>query len=345
MPPASYRTTPAHSPAARRAPPPTSRLPAPPPGDPLARESTGDRAMLPFHIHDVFTARPFAGNPLAIVENADGLSDAQMQTIARQFNLSETIFVQTPDDPAHTAKVRIFTPGAEIPFAGHPTVGCALFLADRLGLSEVTLEEKAGLVPVSIADSAGGTMAEFTAPRLPAPIGTAPARATVAAAIGLPVSDIGPHATGALEAGPAFLFAELAGPEALARARPAEPGWTALLEEAAIDDTGRSAVGLYLYARDGGDHYRARMFAPHDGIPEDPATGSATAILAAQLLANGAIGEGTATLILHQGVEMGRPSELRLTAEVTHGALTAIRVAGTACPVAEGRIRVPQDAA
>jgi trans-2,3-dihydro-3-hydroxyanthranilate isomerase len=297
--------------------------------------------MLPFHIHDVFTTRPFAGNPLAIVEQADGLTGAQMQTIARQFNLSETIFLQTPEDPANTAKVRIFTPGAEIPFAGHPTIGCALFLAKRLGLSEVKLEEKAGLVPVAISETAQGLSAEFTAPRLPAAVGTAPSRGMIAAATGLPEEEIGPHAPGAYEAGPAFLFAQVGSRDALARARPLEPGWTAILDAAAVDDTGRSAVGLYLYADDGGDHFRARMFAPNDGIPEDPATGSATAILAAQLLDNGALHEGETVLDLHQGVEMGRPSELRLTVKVTDGALRTVRVAGSAQPVAEGRIRVP----
>ena len=300
--------------------------------------------MLPFHVYDVFTDRPFAGNPLAIVEEADGLSDVQMQTIARQFNLRETIFVQTPDDPAHTAKVRIFTPGAEIPFAGHPTVGCAHHLARQHGLSTVTLEERAGLVPVLI----DGDLAEFTAPRLPAPIGTAPTREGVAAAVGLAAAEVGPHAPGAFEAGPAFLFAAVETLDALARARPVEPGWSGMMQHAGIDDTGRSGVGLYLYAKThaaSGTDIRARMFAPDDGIPEDPATGSATAILAAQLAANGEIAPGTTTMTLHQGVEMGRPSLLRLTIEATGVAtgdgLSEVRVAGAACPVSEGRIRTP----
>jgi trans-2,3-dihydro-3-hydroxyanthranilate isomerase len=297
--------------------------------------------MLRFHIHDVFTTTPFAGNPLAIVEGADDLTLAQMQTLARQFNLSETIFVQRPDDPAHTAKVRIFTPGAEIPFAGHPTIGCALYLAEHLGLSDITLEERAGLVPVTIRPTPEGALAEFTAPRSPTPIGTAPTRATVAAAIGLALSDLGPHAPGAFEAGPAFLYAQLASLDALARARPVEPGWSELLAGAGIDDTGRSAVGLYLYAGDTGGGLRARMFAPQDGIPEDPATGSASAILAAQLLANGALPEGTTTLALRQGVEMGRPSDIRLTAIVTGGALGPIRIAGCSVPIATGHIRIP----
>ncbi|AHM02665.1 Phenazine biosynthesis protein PhzF like type [Roseibacterium elongatum DSM 19469] len=294
--------------------------------------------MLSYHIHDVFTDAPFAGNPLAIVEGADGLSTAQMQTLARQFNLSETIFVQTPDDPAHTAKVRIFTPGAEIPFAGHPTIGCALHLAGGQN-GTITLEERAGLVPVAITEN--GTLAEFTAPRIPAPIGTAPDAATIAAAIGLAPDRIGPHAPGAFEGGPAFLYAQLTDLAALAAASPCQPGWAAMMRAAGIDDTGRSAVGLYLYAPGEGCDWQARMFAPDDGIPEDPATGSATALLAGQLLANGALPEGTTTLHLRQGVEMGRPSSLRLAADVAGRTLSAIRVAGAAVPVATGKIRLP----
>lgn len=296
--------------------------------------------MLPFHIYDVFTDRPFAGNPLAIVEDADGLSDAQMQTIARQFNLSETIFVQTPEDGGNTAKVRIFTPGAEIPFAGHPTVGCAHFLAKRLGRNAITLEERAGLVPVTIAHG----LAEFTAPRLPQAIGRAPSASQVAAAIGLSEADVSPHRPGAFEAGPAFLFASVCDLDALARAKPVEPGWQAMMAAAGIDDTGRSSVGLYLYATAAAESaadLQVRMFAPDDGIPEDPATGSATAILSAQLHANGAIHEGESVLTVRQGVEMGRPSVLRLTVEASDTDLSQIRVAGAARPVAEGHIRIP----
>ncbi|MBF9046261.1 PhzF family phenazine biosynthesis isomerase [Rhodobacterales bacterium LSUCC0031] len=296
--------------------------------------------MLDFLIYDVFTDRHFAGNPLAIVEGADGLSDAQMQTIACQFNLSETIFIMAPEDPAHSAKVRIFTPAAEIPFAGHPTIGCALHLAGE-SAAPLMLEERAGLVRVTITQGAGPALAEFTAPRIPAPIGIAPDRDVIAAAIGLSPRQIGPHAPGAFEAGPAFLFAQVRDRAALAQAWPQEPGWSAMKARAAIDDTGRSAVGLYLYTQGDGCDIQARMFAPGDGIPEDPATGSATAILAAQLLANGALGDGTTTLHLAQGIEMGRPSTLRLSADVRNGMLCAIRVAGQAVQIAQGRIRTP----
>jgi len=296
--------------------------------------------MLSYHIYDVFTDAPFSGNPLAIVEGADGLDDAQMQTIARQFNLSETIFVQRPANPAHTAKVRIFTPTAEIPFAGHPTIGCALFLAGP-DATEITLEEQAGLVPVTITHDGPNPIAEFTAPRLPQPIGTAPSRAQIAAAVGLSEADLGPHAPNGFEGGPAFLYAQITDLTALARARPSEPGWSAMRDAARIDDRGRSPLGLYLYTQGTDSDLQARMFAPDDGILEDPATGSATAILAGQLLANGDLPEGPTNLSIRQGFEMGRPSKLSLSIDVTAGALTRVRVAGSAAPVAQGRIRIP----
>lgn len=296
--------------------------------------------MLRFHVYDVFTDTAFGGNPLAIVEDAGDLDDAQMQTLSRQFNLSETIFILPPSDPAHTAAVRIFTPTAELPFAGHPTIGCALHLAGD-SATRVTLEERAGLVPVTIARDGRTAVAEFTAPRLPQPVGTAPDRAVIAAAIGLPETALGPHAPGAFEGGPAFVYAQLADLDALGRATPAQPAWGAMIAAAGIDDSGRSPVGLYLYT-DGTDaDLQARMFAPDDGIAEDPATGSATAILAAQLLANGALSDGATTLHLAQGVEMGRPSRLRLSVEIAQGRLTEIRVAGSAVPVAKGEIRRP----
>src|SRR6056297_3553937 len=267
--------------------------------------------MLPFHVYDVFTSQPFTCNPLAIVEEADGLSTAQVQTVARQFNLSETIFVQTPEDPAHSAKVRIFFPTAEIPFAGHPTIGCAIHLAgDDAAL--VTLEEVAGLVPVT------------------------PTRATMAAALGLTEQDLAPTPLGNFEGGPSFFYVELTDLDALARAQICEPAFTKTRETAG--DTG----AIYAYVRTGPASIQARMFDPPAGIPEDPATGSATAILAGQLLATGALSEGTSVWTLRQGVEMGRPSDLRLSVDVSAGAITAIRVAGSAVKIAKGRIRIPE---
>lgn len=286
--------------------------------------------MLNFHIYDVFTDTPFTGNPLAIVEGADALTTAQMQTIARQFNLSETIFIQTPDDPAHTAKVRIFFPTAEIPFAGHPTIGCAIHLAN--GAELVTLEEVAGLVPVTLQE---GT-AEFTAPKLPRALPAVPDRATMAAALGLAEGDLAPVRFGNFEGGPSFLYVELASLDALSRAHICEPAFTMTRKTAG--DTG----AIYAYVMTGRDTAQARMFDPPAGIAEDPATGSATALLAGQLNATGHLpATGTATFHLAQGVEMGRPSALRLSIDTKGGQPTAIRVAGRAVPIAQGQIRIP----
>ena len=299
--------------------------------------------MLTFHTCDVFTDRAFAGNPLAIVLGADDLTSAQMLTLAREFNLSETIFVQRPADPAHTARVRIFFPTAEIPFAGHPTIGCAIHLATAMAEpgdfdARIVLEEEAGLVPVRVWRRGDETRAEFIAPVLPhaVPDATIAASDQMAAALGLSPADIGfdAHRSGLWQGGPRFLYAPVASLEALARARPIEPAWSQVIGAAGVDS-------IYLYAKGQECDYRARMFSPTAGIPEDPATGSASAILAAQLLASGALTEGETRLALRQGVEMGRPSEIGLTVVVDGGKVREVRIAGGAVPVASGRIRVP----
>jgi trans-2,3-dihydro-3-hydroxyanthranilate isomerase len=280
--------------------------------------------MLEFHTSDVFTDRAFAGNPLAIVLGADALTPAQMQTLAREFNLSETIFVQAPVNPAHTARVRIFFPTAEIPFAGHPTIGCAIHLAQAMATGDfdrrLVLEEEAGLVPVCVRRQGNTVRAEFVAPVIPHAVTDAPdlARALdparLAAALGL--------------------YAPVASLDALALARPIEPAWSDQMRAAGVD-------AIYLYAQGATSDYQARMFSPTAGIPEDPATGSASALLAAQLLASGVLDDGETALTLHQGVEIGRPSVIGLTAVVTAGHLSEVRIAGSAVPVSQGRIRVP----
>ncbi len=306
--------------------------------------------MLTFHTCDVFTDRAYAGNPLAIVMGADGLTVAQMQAIAREFNLSETIFVQRPRDPGHTARVRIFFPTAEIPFAGHPTIGCAIHLACAMEEAggggdfdrDLVLEEEAGPVPVRVRRRGGAVTAEFVAPVLPHAVTGAPDAAAaldparLAAALGLAPDDIGRerHAPGLWQGGPRFLYVPVSGLAALARARPQEPAWSAQMQAGGVDSA-------YLYTPGTDCDYRARMFSPTAGIPEDPATGSASAILAAQLLAGGALPGGETALVLHQGVEMGRPSRIGLTARVTAGRLAQVRIAGGAVPVGEGRLRPP----
>lgn len=300
--------------------------------------------MLEFHTCDVFTDRRFAGNPLAIVLGADDLTDAQMQTLAREFNLSETIFVQRPANPAHTARVRIFFPTAEIPFAGHPTIGCAIHLASAAAgpgdfERQITLEEEAGLVPVRVWRRDAVTRAEFRAPVIPHGVTGAavPAAEKLATALGLSREEIGfgGHRPGIWQGGPRFVYAPVASLGALGRARPMEPAWSEVT-------AGAGADMVYLYTPGDACDFRSRLFSPGGGVPEDPATGSASAILAAQLLASGALGEGETRFALHQGVEMGRPSTIDLTFEVAGGLLREVRIAGGSVPVSQGRIMLPQ---
>lgn len=298
---------------------------------------------LKFATYDVFTASRFGGNPLAIVADADGLTTEQMQIISREFNLSETIFIMKPAEPGNTAKVRIFLPAAEIPFAGHPTIGCAIFLAERKykpGCSfetEVRLEENAGLVPVKVSRIGDVPRAIFTAPVVPFFAGLPQPQVTdVAQALGLNPADIGfgNHVPQVVDAGPRGLLVPIASREALGRAKPIEPHWSAMVQGIG------TSLG-YLYTP-GGDHpatsYRARMFAPTSGVPEDPATGGATVMLAAQLLQSETLGDGSHRWQLEQGYEMGRPSNLTLEADVRAGKLAAVRVAGQAVPVTSGVI-------
>lgn len=297
--------------------------------------------MLEFRTLDVFTTRAFTGNPLAVVLGADGLSTAQMQTVAREFNLSETIFVMAPRDAAHRARVRIFFPTAEIPFAGHPTIGCAVLLATMdAGAGDfeahLVLEEEAGLVPVTVWRKGNVTEAEFTAPVVPHRTdGTV--HAALADALGLKAGEIGfgAHRPGVWQGGPRFLYVPVASLAVLARARAMQPHWDAVMQAAGVDSA-------YLYTPGEGCDFRARMFSPTAGIPEDPATGSATAILAAQLMASGVLAEGVTRFHLRQGVEMGRASDLFMTVEVAKGAIAAVQIRGAAVPISEGRIALPK---
>lgn len=298
---------------------------------------------LPFVTCDVFTETPFSGNPLAIVEDAGGLSDAAMQCIAREFNLSETIFVLPPGDPSRSASVRIFFPTAEIPFAGHPTIGCAVHLAckaqeDGDFETEITLEEVAGLVPVKVWRRQGRVGAEFRAPVLPHPVqdGPIPADAGFAEALGLSPDQIGfaGHRPGLWQGGPAFAYVPVASRDALKAAQPGGAAWERLCAAVGVHS-------IYVYTPGRGVDFTARMFAPGDGIPEDPATGSASAILAAQLLSAGSLTDGENRLTLEQGADMGRPSQIGLRVTLKEGVITAVHVQGTAVPISQGRIAVP----
>ena len=297
--------------------------------------------MLEFHTLDVFTSTPFSGNPLAVVLGAEVLSADQMQIMAREFNLSETIFVQPPQNPDHTARVRIFFPTAEIPFAGHPTIGCAILLATRAQPEgdftvDLVLEEEAGLVPVRVIRRGSRVEAEFTAPVLPvAAPGQAP-KALIAEALDITPAEIGfaTHQPGIWQGGPAFLYVPVRDLDSLGRARPIEPFWSDLMDRAGVDSA-------YLYTPGTDCDFRARMFSPTAGIPEDPATGSATAILAAQLRAARVLRQGAQSLTLRQGVEMGRPSDLTLTVDYGADGIAAMHIRGSAVAISRGQIRIP----
>lgn len=298
--------------------------------------------MLKLVTCDVFTDTPFLGNPLAIVPEADGLTTAQMQTIARELNLSETIFVLPPDDPAHRAKVRIFFPVAEIPFAGHPTIGCAVHLsglAAAEGDAEVdmVLEEVAGPVPVRVRKTGDRLSAEFTAPKLPSRARVVDDAALAARALGLAPDDIG-NAIAPMpevwQAGPDYILVPVASPDALGRAAPAGADWTALTDRA-------GCFSGWLFAPDGEAGFRARMFSPAGGTPEDPATGSAVVTFAGLLADRGYCGLGETTIRVTQGVEMGRRSEIGAVLVTDQTGLVEVRISGSAVPVSEGRIRRP----
>ena len=300
---------------------------------------------LKFHTLDVFTTRKFSGNPLAVVLGADDLTMEQMQAITKEFNLSETTFVMKPENPANTAKVRIFFPGGEMPFAGHPTLGTAVLLAElnsKPGCTistEIRLELKAGLTPVKVTRIAEQCSGIFTAPIVPFIVDVPlPSVSATAKALNLELEDIGfdGHAITSLEGGPRFFYVPVKTRAALEKSQVREPYWSDL-----IKPLGSGVDAAYLYTR-GGDgpnvSFRARMYSPTGGIPEDPATGSATALLAAQLLKAENLKDGTHSWQLEQGYEMGRPSDLRLEADVKSAKLIAVRVGGSAVRMMSGEI-------
>jgi trans-2,3-dihydro-3-hydroxyanthranilate isomerase len=302
---------------------------------------------LKFHTLDVFTTRKFAGNPLAVVLNADDLTTDQMQTITKEFNLSETTFVMKPENPANTAKVRIFFPGGEMPFAGHPTLGTAVLLAELKSKpgctisTEIRLELKAGLTPVKITRIADHCAGVFTAPVIPFHVKMKlPSIDDTARALNLEPQDIGfeGHGLAMLQGGPSFFYVPVKTRAALEKSMVRQPYWSEILAP-----LGGSTDAAYIYTR-GGDgantSFRARMYAPGGGIIEDPATGSATALLAAQLLNAENLKDGTHIWNLEQGYEMGRPSDLRLEADVNSAKLVSVRVGGSAVRMMSGEIEL-----
>ena len=281
---------------------------------------------------DVFAGEALAGNPLAVVLDADDLDDARMQAIARELNLSETVFVRPAVEAPHRAALRIFTPARELPFAGHPTVGTAALLALHAGDARAAfeLEEKIGAVACFVERrDERRAVARFRAPRLPERLEPPPPAAAVAAALGLGVPDLA-RAPEVWSAGVPFPCVALRSLDALARARP----------RGTLDDVGAGFGHVYCYVAAGRRRIRARMFAPGAGVAEDPATGSAAAAFAGLLHARERPSDGRYDVAIEQGVEMGRPSRIDLRLVVRDAALAAVEIGGEVVVVAEGQLHV-----
>ena len=294
---------------------------------------------------DVFTDRAFGGNPLAVVLDAGGLSTAQMQAIAIEFNYSETTFVLPPRDRAHDAEVRIFTVTAEIPFAGHPNVGTAFVLATlaKEPKPRLLFAEKAGLVPVEILRERERVVgAELTAPQ-PLSRLTQVSAAQAAGCISLTAADIRTdrHAPQIVSVGMPFLVAELHSREALRRARPDAAAFERLLP---CD----GAFAIYFYTRDVPSaeapcELQARMFHPgSSGLTEDPATGSATVAAAALLADLDPMRDGELKLRIGQGFDMGRASLLLTRVRKRNGEIVSSHVGGQCVQMMEGSFRLPE---
>jgi len=294
-----------------------------------------------YFICDVFTDRRFGGNQLAVLPAAEGLSDRQMQQIAREFNFAESTFVLPPEQ-GHTRRVRIFTPTREVPFAGHPNIGTAFVLASigELGPIEqsltVTFEEGAGLVRVTIERRADQKLwCELSAPEQLS-IGKRISVEALAAAVSLGVDEVvtTTHMPLVVSVGLPFLVAELRNRGALERARSNMAGVDAIVAQGVVPD-------IHLYVQSNDEFaIRARMFAPLDGVPEDPATGSANCALAALLTHCKPESDGDFRWRIAQGVEMGRPSVLEARTEKRDGRVTATRIGGASVLVSEGTIEV-----
>ncbi|MDX2141958.1 MAG: PhzF family phenazine biosynthesis protein [Rhodospirillaceae bacterium] len=295
---------------------------------------------------DVFTTVAYGGNPLAVVLDGRGLSDAHMQKVAREFNLSETTFILPPTNPAHAARVRIFTPATELPFAGHPTVGTAWVMAAR-GLlpragdtAKAVFEEGVGPVPLTIRFADGApTYVSFTTAIVPEVLAPPPAPADLAAMLNLAPPDLRGEGTPplSLTCGTPYTCVPLRSVDAVGRARLDLEHWRKHL-------SATPAHKVFVFARADANTLQARMFAPGEGVAEDPATGSAACAVTEWLVRDDGLKTGTGRWTIDQGIEMGRPSRIFVEADVAQGEITAVRCGGSVVVMSEGELRRPEDA-
>jgi trans-2,3-dihydro-3-hydroxyanthranilate isomerase len=288
---------------------------------------------------DVFSRRRLTGNPLAVVFDAEELDQATMHAIAREFNLPETVFVMRPADPANHARLRIFTVSAELPFAGHPTIGAAVLLShlrDPALPRELRLEEAVGVVHcrVSGIDRTTGR-AEIRVPGLPRRSGEAAPADRIAGALGIDLATIGfeRFAPTCWSTGIPFTFVPLKSRDALAQCSVVVGRW-----DAGFSHEGSRAAFAFCRRDDGA--FAARMFAPRLGIPEDPATGSAAAAFAGVLAEAGELAAPRQRFLIEQGVEMGRPSEIELSVVNKRGTISEVSIAGEAVQMSQGSIEI-----
>ena len=297
---------------------------------------------------DVFTDHLFGGNQLAVFPDASEIPPELMPRIAREFNYSETTFVLPASNPKHTRRVRIFTPGGELAFAGHPTVGTAHVLA-TIGAVELTgdethmvLEEGVGPVPVTVRARDGKpAFAQLSVAKLPEIGPPPPSPARLAAMLSLNTDDLvgSDMPAEAISCGTPFLFVPLRDRGAVARAR----ARVDLLEQTLGDYWTQMVMVFALDGEQPGSDVRARMFAPTIGVPEDPATGSAAVGLGGYLAARDPRFDAKLRWVVEQGFEMGRPSILEVEAEKKAGKITAVRVGGSSVVVCEGRMQLGPD--
>lgn len=299
---------------------------------------------LRFHTLDVFTGHTFGGNPLGVFRDAAHLPTDLMQQVAREMNLSESVFLGPPESGG-AARVRIFTPGVEVPFAGHPTVGTAIFLASRLDLAPedgsitLVLEENVGHVPVEVRFEAGRPVfAQFTTAVLSEHRASPHSCAELAAMVGLSEDDVcGDLAPEMVSCGLPYHILPVRTVDAVRRAVLDMAAWQRMLADS-------WAHHVYLVCTDAegeGVDVRVRMFAPGSGVPEDPATGSAAAALGGYLAKADGRAEGKLSWTVEQGIEIGRPSILHVEADRTDGETRGIRVGGQAVFVSSGTMSVP----
>ncbi|HWL37409.1 MAG TPA: PhzF family phenazine biosynthesis protein [Frankiaceae bacterium] len=288
-------------------------------------------ADLTYHVVDVFTDVPFAGNPLAVVLGADELSTEQLAALAREFNLSETAFPMRATEPGADYLLRIFTPGSELPFAGHPSVGAAWVMASlgRIAYGDVTMQCGAGLLPLTV--TADRVTLTAGTPSAGPPLGPAP----FLLALGLSPDDAGGAPARICSTGLRQAFVEVSSPEAVRGV---------VLDAVALSDAvGSDVETVSVFAWDEATRTaHTRVFAGMVGVGEDPATGSAASAFGAWLAASGyAQADGETSYVVTQGAEIGRPSRMEGTVVTREGVAVECRVAGSVVPIAAGTIRVP----